>query len=41
MTEEKFEALILADPDEVHEPEDWSKAITGIPAPMDTSKAES
>ena len=31
ITEEELEALIAADPDDIHEPIDWSKAIRGLP----------
>ena len=31
MTEEELEASIAADPDDVHEELDWSKAIMGLP----------
>ena len=31
MTEEELEASIAADPDEIHEQLDWSKAIKGLP----------
>lgn len=31
MTEEELEASIAADPDDVHEELDWSKAIKGLP----------
>ena len=31
MTEEELEASIAADPDDVHEPVDWSLAVKGIP----------
>ena len=31
MTEEELEASIAADPDDVHEALDWSKAIKGLP----------
>ena len=31
MTEEELEASVAADPDDVHEPIDWSKAIMGLP----------
>ena len=30
-TEDKLEASIAADPDDVHEELDWSKAVKGIP----------
>jgi uncharacterized protein (DUF4415 family) len=35
MTEEELEASILADPDDIHEPVDWTKAVKGIPPPKD------
>jgi uncharacterized protein (DUF4415 family) len=31
MTEEELEASIAADPDDIHEELDWSKAIKGLP----------
>ena len=31
MTEEELEARIAADPDDIHEELDWSKAIKGLP----------
>ena len=31
MTEEELEASIAADPDDVHEEPDWTKAIKGLP----------
>ena len=31
MTEDELEASIAADPDDVHEPIDWSLAVEGIP----------
>ena len=31
MTEEELEASIAADPDDVHEPIDWARAVKGIP----------
>src|SRR6266852_4176033 len=31
LTEEELEASIAADPDDVHEELDWSKAIKGLP----------
>ena len=31
MTEEELEASIAADPDDIHEALDWSKAIVGVP----------
>jgi uncharacterized protein (DUF4415 family) len=31
MSEEELEASIAADPDDVHEPLDWTKAIKGLP----------
>ena len=31
MTEDELEASIAADPDNVHEPIDWSRAAKGIP----------
>jgi len=31
MTEDELEASIAADPDDVHEPIDWSRAAKGIP----------
>ena len=31
MTEDELEASIAADPDDVHEPIDWSRAVKGIP----------
>ncbi len=31
LTEEELEAQIAADPDDIHEPLDWSKAIKGLP----------
>ena len=31
MTEEELEASITADPDDIHEELDWSKAIKGLP----------
>jgi uncharacterized protein (DUF4415 family) len=31
MTEEELEASIAADPDDVHDPIDWSTAIKGLP----------
>ena len=31
VTEEELEASITADPDDVHEPIDWSRAVKGIP----------
>jgi uncharacterized protein (DUF4415 family) len=31
MTEEELEASIAADPDDIHEPLDWTKAIKGLP----------
>lgn len=31
MTEEELEASIAADPDDIHEELDWSKAIQGLP----------
>jgi uncharacterized protein (DUF4415 family) len=31
MTEEELEASIAADPDDVHEPIDWSTVILGLP----------
>ena len=31
MTEEQLEASIAADPDDVHEPIDWTRAVKGIP----------
>ena len=31
MTEEELEASIAADPDDVHEPIDWTLAVKGIP----------
>lgn len=33
MTEEELEASIAADPDDVHEELDWTKAIRGLPPP--------
>jgi uncharacterized protein (DUF4415 family) len=35
MTEEELEASIAADPDDVHEELDWSKAIKGLPSPKE------
>jgi uncharacterized protein (DUF4415 family) len=31
VTEEELEASIAADPDDVHEPIDWSRAVRGMP----------
>lgn len=31
MTEEALEASIAADPDDVHEPVDWTRAVKGLP----------
>jgi uncharacterized protein (DUF4415 family) len=31
MTEEELEASIAADPDDVHEPIDWTQAVEGMP----------
>ena len=31
MTEEELEARIAADPDDTHEPIDWSQSIAGLP----------
>jgi uncharacterized protein (DUF4415 family) len=31
MTEEELEATITADPDDVHAPLDWNKAVKGLP----------
>jgi uncharacterized protein (DUF4415 family) len=31
VTEEALEASIAADPDDVHEPIDWSRAVRGMP----------
>ena len=31
MTEEELEASIAADPDDVHEPLDWTQAFVGLP----------
>src|SRR5215467_9969582 len=31
MTEEELEASIAADPDDVHAPLDWNKAVKGLP----------
>jgi uncharacterized protein (DUF4415 family) len=31
MTEEELEASIAADPDDVHEPIDWTQAVEGVP----------
>ena len=31
MTEEELEASIAADPDDVHAPVDWKKAVKGLP----------
>jgi uncharacterized protein (DUF4415 family) len=31
LTEEELEASIAADPDDVHEPIDWTRAVKGIP----------
>ena len=31
MTEAELEASIAADPDDVHEPPDWSRAVLGLP----------
>jgi uncharacterized protein (DUF4415 family) len=31
MTEKELEASIPADPDDVHEPIDWARAVKGIP----------
>jgi uncharacterized protein (DUF4415 family) len=31
MTEEELEASIAADPDDVHAPVDWTKAVKGLP----------
>lgn len=31
MTEEDLEASIVADPDDVHEPLDWTRAVKGLP----------
>jgi uncharacterized protein (DUF4415 family) len=31
MTEEELEASIAADPDDVHEPIDWARAVKGMP----------
>jgi uncharacterized protein (DUF4415 family) len=31
MTEDELEASIAADPDDVHEPIDWSRTVKGIP----------
>lgn len=31
MTEEELEASIAADPDDIHEPVDWSHAVKGMP----------
>ncbi len=31
MTEEALEASVAADPDDVHEPVDWSRAFAGLP----------
>jgi uncharacterized protein (DUF4415 family) len=33
MTEAELEASIAADPDDVHEEPDWTKAIKGLPPP--------
>jgi uncharacterized protein (DUF4415 family) len=30
-TEEELEASIAADPDDVHEPIDWNKTVSGVP----------
>ncbi len=32
MTEEELEASIAADPDDVHAPVDWKKAVKGLPS---------
>ncbi len=31
VTDEELEASIAADPDDVHEPVDWSRAVKGMP----------
>ena len=31
MTEEELEASIAVDPDDIHEPIDWSQALEGMP----------
>jgi uncharacterized protein (DUF4415 family) len=31
MTEKELEASIAADPDDVHEPIDWTRAVKGLP----------
>lgn len=31
VTDEELEASIAADPDDVHEPVDWSRAVKGVP----------
>ena len=33
MTEEELEASIAADPDDVHEPIDWTRAVKGMSPP--------
>jgi uncharacterized protein (DUF4415 family) len=33
LTEEELEASIAADPEDVHEPIDWTRAVKGIPPP--------
>jgi uncharacterized protein (DUF4415 family) len=33
MTQEELEKSIAEDPDDVHEPVDWTKAVKGIPLP--------
>ena len=35
MTGKKLEASIQADPDDIHGPIDWTKAVQGVPAPKD------
>jgi len=32
MTEEQLEASIAVDPDDTHEPVDWTRTVTGLPA---------
>jgi uncharacterized protein (DUF4415 family) len=38
MTEAELEASIAADPDDVHEAVDWTKAVKGLPLPKQPVK---